>query len=344
MASLQKKKFFITKNNRRILPENNTLNKKKLIINNICKNKKLNSIDTYLVKDLKHFCKKHQLKQSGNKPEIYSRVKTYIKKYKSAIILQTIFRKNLYNKLIELRGECYYDKSKCSNQDDILTLEPVAEIPNTEFFSFKENKTNTYYGFSIQSFYNLCISTLKTNGTPLLRNPYTRTTISIRVINDFKHLLKLVKIFKIPICLTVEDDKTSNKTVDERINDVFDIINQFGNYAQSEWFTGLTATQKQKFYRELYDIWIYRANLSTYARISICPPNGNPFINTTTTNTPLPTTASDEDIVTTMERFINSTSDESNRALGAMYILTALTLVSHDAAEAMPWLHATVVD
>ena len=35
--------------------------------------------------------------------------------------------------------------------------------------------------------------------------------------------------------------------------------------------------------------------------------------------------------------------DQDSRGLGALYVLTALTLVSPGAADAMPWLYNSVV-
>ena len=39
-----------------------------------------------------------------------------------------------------------------------------------------------------------------------------------------------------------------------------------------------------------------------------------------------------------VERFLTSVADKEQNKLGAMYVLMAMTHVSSDAAEAMPWL------
>ena len=44
-----------------------------------------------------------------------------------------------------------------------------------------------------------------------------------------------------------------------------------------------------------------------------------------------------------MNNLVNTGINESSRSLGAYYILSALTLVNHDAAEAMPWLYQAVL-
>ena len=43
-----------------------------------------------------------------------------------------------------------------------------------------------------------------------------------------------------------------------------------------------------------------------------------------------------------MENLISKSGDKDNQALGAFYILAALTLVSTSAAIALPWLYQSV--
>mgnify|MGYP001215003886 CR=1 FL=1 len=44
-----------------------------------------------------------------------------------------------------------------------------------------------------------------------------------------------------------------------------------------------------------------------------------------------------------IERFIKSGVSEQFKSLGAQYVLTALTIVSNNAAIALPWLYQSVV-
>ena len=45
-----------------------------------------------------------------------------------------------------------------------------------------------------------------------------------------------------------------------------------------------------------------------------------------------------------MKRLVSSAAQQSDRVLGAMYILTALTQVCPQAAEAFPWLFESAAD
>ena len=105
----------------------------------------------------------------------------------------------------------------------------------------------------------------------------------------------------------------------------------------------LSAHQLRQFYRQLKDIWVYRANLSQDMKYTICPPYGNPFFTTYALSANLNPQTDMELLVSKLcileigENLIKST-DTSNKWLGASYFLTALTLVNTNAAEAMPWL------
>ena len=97
------------------------------------------------------------------------------------------------------------------------------------------------------------------------------------------------------------------------------------------------------------DIWNYRAELSYNARISIYPPYGNPF--------PQHVTGwlmhqfyeylTLENIVNinmvVIERLTTTAVQEPDRCLGANFVLCALTLVSTQAREALPWLYQSVM-
>jgi len=95
--------------------------------------------------------------------------------------------------------------------------------------------------------------------------------------------------------------------------------------------------------REIRDIFEYRANLSNLVKRQICPPNGNPFhgINIATLvqkNRKI----LQINILYIMENLISKGINSDSKALGALYVLAALTLVSHGAATALPWLYQSV--
>ena len=93
--------------------------------------------------------------------------------------------------------------------------------------------------------------------------------------------------------------------------------------------------------RELIDIWAYRAPLSNETKRAICPPVGNPFTGLSNFHQLQAIENIDEIRKYTLEileKFVNSGIDRDNKCLGAYYVLGAITLVSVDAANALPWL------
>ena len=90
----------------------------------------------------------------------------------------------------------------------------------------------------------------------------------------------------------------------------------------------------------MYDIWNYRAQLSNETKRKIDPINGNPFagihmgyILSQEKNTIL------HNILKIIETFITRGETQDAKALGVYYVLGALTMVSFDAANSLPWLY-----
>ena len=117
-----------------------------------------------------------------------------------------------------------------------------------------------------------------------------------------------------------------------------------GNYSEPKWFLSLNRMQLYKFFRELSDIWNYRANISDETKIKICPPNGILFshIERTSIFNENNQMILQLKISNILEKMLYMGVDNDSKVLGAYYILAALTLVSQDAATSMSWLYQSV--
>jgi hypothetical protein len=131
----------------------------------------------------------------------------------------------------------------------------------------------------------------------------------------------------------------------QRIEELFMEIDQLGNYTQSSWFLNLDGRAYTRLYRSLYDIWNYRSQMSEETRRKISP-FYSPFegifnrqINTMNMDLNQIKVA----CLIAMENMIYSGIDEDYRKIGAFHALSALTIVSHSARIAMPWLYDSVV-
>ena len=86
-------------------------------------------------------------------------------------------------------------------------------------------------------------------------------------------------------------------------------------------------------------MWNYRLGLSDDAKRNICP-RGSPFrhINLVTIVS-ITMGVIREQVLKTIELMVSSGTINEYKSLGTIYILTALTLVNQDAANALPWLY-----
>ena len=139
------------------------------------------------------------------------------------------------------------------------------------------------------------------------------------------------------------DEVSPLKKLDFRILSVFQEIDNLGNYTDIEWFTSLQRVNLIRFIRELADIWNYRAQLPITTRREICPPVGNPFHGLNLNTLPNMTFFSlKTETVNIIEHMVYRGINNASRALGANFVLCALTLVNTNAAVHLPWLYQSV--
>ena len=291
--------------------------------------KQLNQYN-YTISQLKNICRYHHLRVGGNKSLLKERLYTHFINHISAFKIQSIWRKSLYNKL-QYYKQIYTDK-KPVNPTDFYTLDIISDIPSIYRFNILEK--NHVYCFNIFSFQELLTKRL---------NPYTREPLTNNVIERFNKHLALISVLGL-VFKNEEELITNEQSLNLKVVDIFQKIESVGFYVDTEWFNHLTTLQLLKYVRELYDIWNYRANLSPTAKIAICPPIGNPFNNIFIDNINYLTR--DKLKWTTLsiiEQFIKNEQSRGDQYLGACYVLQALTLVSQNAANSLPWLYQTVI-
>lgn len=291
--------------------------------------KQLNQYN-YTVPQLKNLCRYHHLRVGGNKSSLKERLYTHFMHHISAFKIQSIWYKSLYNKL-KYYKKIHADK-KPVNSTDFYTLDTISEIPNIYRFNILEK--DHIYCFNIFSFKKLLTKNL---------NPYTREPLTNTVIERFNKHFALISILGL-MFKNEEEVITNEQLLNLKVVDIFHKIESVGFVIDTEWFNHLTTLQLLKYVRELYDIWNYRANLPLTTKIAICPPIGNPFHNIFIDNINYLTR--DKLKWTTLsiiEQFIKNEHSRGDQYLGACYVLQALTLVSQNAANSLPWLYQTVI-
>jgi hypothetical protein len=291
--------------------------------------------EKYNLKELKYISKFYKLKISFKKDVLIDNIKKMFLQRENITNIQKIFRGWLVRLWCKSHGPEFKNRN-CVNDVDFLTMENIRTIEPPYFFSYRDENEKYSYGFNVLSFYHLVKNSKKE-----VFNPYNRKNIDDRILNQMDKMLRLSKILKIDINLSLENEVDVDKKVDFRSLDLFQSINELGNYSNHLWFNSLQTIQLIKFIRELNDIWCYRTQLSREIQQKICP-RGNPFrhINFFRIRDETPEILKNK-ILTIMEEMVYSGVDNDSKALGCYYILGALTLVNPQAALALPWLYET---
>lgn len=297
----------------------------------------------YNVQQLKGFAKTYNLKITGTKKELIMRLFSFLHLSSFIIKIQKVFRGHLLRKYKKIQGPALRNRKICTNDTDFITMDDLSNIENHQFFSYTDLDGFTY-GFDVASLYNLLF---KNEKNVVCKNPYNRSNIPEPVIVNITRFIKLSKILGIPINLQIEDDTCNmpiEKIIELRALNLFQTINELGNYSDASWFLSLNRIKLLKFIRELGDIWHYRAQLTPLIKRNICPPLGDPFrqisIQYITNENNMNNVR--KSILEVLEKLVNLGIDRDSKSLGAYYVLGALTLVNESAALALPWLFQSV--
>lgn len=308
---------------------------------------KTQTINLYAFKltELKSICKYYNIKNYSklNKQNIIDHIKNYSDRNKHAIFIQKNIRRFLVQRFFENKSPNRTwlptkRKEMCKNDSDFYTLEPLEEIPLSQYICYVD-ENNCYWGFDMLSLYNYYKHQYKiTKQINKLNNPYTGLLFSETFIVSFKNHIKNSKHRGFDIKLDIE--KQSVDDVNDLLINVLNIIEQHGYLMRNEWITNMTKEQLFKFIFELKDIWVYRAQLTINMQRQICHPSGNPFEHIGNIHHML-----DDDYaiiykksLTLILNMISKGLHYSDCGTGILFVLSALTLASHEVALAYPWI------
>ena len=288
----------------------------------------------YTIPQLKQICKKYKLPRSGSKKILMRNIYNFLELSCSAIKIQKLVRGFLQRCQNRLRGPAFFKREMCVNEYDFFTLESVKDIPSSQFYSMKDND-GFIYGFDILSLWQLFEKTENNE------NPYNRSSFPKETYKILLSLMKMNKKINVKMTNTIVD---MEKQLELRTIDLFQKINTLGNYTDHSWFLELDKNKLIRFCRELYDIWVHRAQISEETKKRIYP-NGNPFvsmnINMLHNNTSLYELR--KIAVGVSENLVYYGIHNDDKNLGAYYVLSALTLQNSEAANALPWLYQSVM-
>lgn len=234
------------------------------------------------------------------------------------------------------QGPARYSREISTNTSDFFSMEDIVSISGEYLFSFAD-ADKIVYAFDIRSFASLMEK--KSDDTPLA-NPYNRQPIDAAIMAKATNYIRWCRKKGIDTRWAPEQPATPDQRFQMKVTDLFQKIDELNYYTNPSWFINLNVDELRCFYVELYDVWHHRAELTPEMRNTIIPSPARPF------KYPV------RDVVAqrsqellrklnmdTIRMFVSAAADRSDRILGAMYVVTALTLVCRECAETYPWLY-----
>lgn len=243
--------------------------------------------------------------------------------------------------MVKTRGPSYYVRSIATNDTDFFSADPVVDISGVMFFSYKD-ADNHVYAFDIRSI-NTLIHRARIQGVAP-QNPFTRTNLDISVIRSVFGLVKKLQAHGIPCEWAPLEPPTPEQQLCMKVVDLFHIIDELNYYSSPDWFLRLDLDKHLQFYTELHAIWTHRAGLSIPQKNAIVPGFTQLFRHPPWALRSQSLAAMQKLNMNTIRILVTSATDRNDRILGAMYVVSAMTLVNDDARRAYPWLYESVHD
>ena len=229
---------------------------------------------------------------------------------------------------IYYRGISIYCRHTINNDEDCASFQSISMISNQDLFTYKDMQ-NKYWGFDIATFKEILAV------HPV--NPYNMLPIEDCIVEKFNLLLN--KIEKTREVSIQQDHITDPEMIiQQRCFSIFQKIDELKYYTQCEWFLDLDLIHLKELYRQLEDIWNYRANLTSADKFKYSP-NGKLFthtvfhINKMTNRNQIANILLDN-----FEILVTKGKQKEDCITGSLWILGGLTIVNLSAREALPWL------
>lgn len=306
-----------------------------------------NTNQFFYIDDIRKTCNSLNIPTKGNKQTLLNNIRQHIQKKDDTPFLKEILtiqrRWRIYREKRKWRGPGFIKKTLCTNREDFYTLDTIEDTGDNFFFSYKDSG-NIVFFFDIRSFEKLIEEQDKLN-------PYTRQPIPDYAIEEFKKRKSYLidkKIWKDIESVDLES-LTEEQILNLRIVDIVTQLNLLDIIAGGidvSWFSNLSIKQLKQYYGCLEDVWNYRASLTKKQKLEIIPnvnklnslfPYNVKQVMKSTTHF-LGYKKMINLLMNTIETMISSSEHQHHRVTAANYVMIALTEVSPQVAQAVPWL------
>lgn len=244
--------------------------------------------------------------------------------------IQSTFKHVLKRNAYRRQGPSVNILEISNNSTELHSLEGLETIPRLYLWSYGDEKKHIWT-FDIRSFSHM--------GSTGLKNPYTQLPLTERSKISLETRLNWLRKKGYVTHFMNDTDLSAEQSFNLRVLDVFMKMDFLGYHSNSDWFLDLELKNQIILYRELYELWTFRLQLSQFSKDNICPDMGAIM-----KYDPSRIRAQREIRwwrklnLEVMDALVSRASDKTNRALGALYCLTALCKVSNNARSAYHWL------
>jgi len=255
--------------------------------------------------------------------------------HRAATKIQKFFRAKFASLASKRQGPAANCVELAENKTELQSMDSVKIIPKLYIWSYADDSKHIWV-FDIRSFSHIMA------GTSSLKNPYTQLPLTEFAKIALEKRLNWLKKRRYATLFMSDTELTAEQAFSLRILDIFMKMDFLGYHSDTSWFTELDNIGQINLYKELYDLWFYRLQLTPAMKKEICPD-----LDTILKYDPYKVSAlrraRPQAIkklnATILDMLVSCAGDKTNRALGAMYCLTALCKVSTEAAEAYEWLN-----
>ena len=249
--------------------------------------------------------------------------------------IQKIWRFRHGLKLARERTPAFFIRSLCHNDSELASFEPLNTIPRAYFFAIRDS--SRIWGFDIRTL----VIQYEQDGK--LENPYTKEQCSPETVEQFRKHVENLRRWKMPTHYTNITDLTPKQSWNLRVLDMCLRLDMLGYRIATKWFIDIDLTQQKRLYNALYHIWYEQDEISDSLRETIVPGSSTEQGKLFKWSPDTILVKNDMDSVrrtnlNVIERLISSASQQSDRTLGAMYSVMALSKVSYRCRSAYPWL------
>lgn len=275
------------------------------------------------------YCSRHY-----KNPVIFT-VPFFTRSINSSIIkIQRAWRLYSGLKLSRTLTPAFFIRTLCHNDSELASFEPLDTVPRDYFFAIRESKR--IWGFDIRTLI------VQYEDTGRLENPYTKELCNQVILKSFRDRVEKLRKWKKPLHYTQTTDLTQKQSWNLRVLDMCLRLDMLGYRISTLWFTDLDIFKHKALYQCLFDAW-NSEDISNSLRETIVPGYSLPDRAVFKWSPSKVMMKPELDSVrrtnlNVMERLISSASDQSDRTLGAMYVVSSLCRVSYRCKSAYPWL------